>query len=314
MDVVASASSIDALGDALHALRFRSSVLCRSHLRAPWGFTVRGGDVATFHLLLEGKSVLETTDETVALGPGDLVVLPRGGTHTLRDTPGSPAIGLDDLLAKHPPDAEGRLRYGGRGARTLLLCGAFTFDGRAALPILDALPSTMHVRARDPHATWLRFVVDTLALEIERSRPGGGALVDRLMDILFIQAVRSHIGALASADAGLIGALRDPHISAAIGAIHKEPERAWTVGRLATKAGLSRTVFATRFAMLLAESPMRYLARFRMVRAIELLRDSALTVPLVAERVGYESAVAFSKAFKRHVGVGPGTFRRRPPS
>ena len=104
--------------------------------------------------------------------------------------------------------------------------------------------------------------------------------------------------------------MRDPHLSAAVAAVHREPARAWTVAKLAVLVGMSRTAFATRFALLLGESPMRYLARFRMTRAIELLRDSRLSLSTIAERVGYASDVAFHKAFKRHVGVGPGAFRR----
>jgi transcriptional regulator GlxA family with amidase domain len=193
----------------------------------------------------------------------------------------------------------------------VLLCGAFAFEGGAALPLLTALPSRMHLSAAGPHAGWLRLLLDTLAVEARTSRAGSAPLIDRLMDIVFIQAVRAHAGALVGADAGWLAAMRDPHIGAAVAAMHREPAKPWTVARLATNVGMSRTVFATRFAILLGESPMRYLTRFRMTRAIEHLEDSRLSLSAIAERVGYTSDVAFSKAFKRHVGVGPGAFRRR---
>jgi AraC-like DNA-binding protein len=273
---------------------------------------VRGAQHASFHLVIEGDCHVETEREPspLRLEAGDLVVLPRGDTHTVRDAPESAAIYLDDLLVRSPPDAEGRLRHGGSGPRTVLLCGAFEFEGNAAMPLLSALPARMHVRGSGPHAGWLRFLLDTLALEARRAQPGSGPLVDRLMDILFIQAVRAHIGALVGTDSGWLAALRDPQIGAGIAAIHRAPEHAWTVAALAAKVGLSRTVFATRFALLVGESPMRYLARFRMTRAIEILKEGDASLTAVADRVGYTSEVAFSKAFKRHVGVGPGAFRR----
>jgi AraC-like DNA-binding protein len=130
------------------------------------------------------------------------------------------------------------------------------------------------------------------------------------MDIVFIQAVRAHIG-VRGADNGWLAAMSDAHVGPAIAAMHRDPAKTWTVARLASLAGLSRTAFATRFALLLGESPMRYLTRYRMTRAIDELKNPRASVPSIAERVGYASDVAFSKAFKRHVGVGPGAFRRR---
>jgi transcriptional regulator GlxA family with amidase domain len=168
----------------------------------------------------------------------------------------------------------------------------------------------MVIRGNAPHAGWLQLLMDTLVLETRRSQAGSGPLVDRLMDILFIQAVRAHVGMLGGPDAGWLAAMRDPHVSAAIGAIHRDPAQAWTVARLAGLVGMSRTAFATRFALLLGESPMKYLTRFRLAQAIDHLRGGRMSLASIAERVGYSSDVAFSKAFKRHLGIGPGAFRR----
>jgi AraC-like DNA-binding protein len=312
VDKIAVADPPDAVSEALRGLHFRSRVLCRSELSAPWGFTVGQAPGASFHFVLEGRCFVETKHDgtPLALQAGDFVILPRGDVHTVRDSPASPSLWLEDLLAKSPPDRTGRLRHGGGGAPTVLLCGAFDFDGGAALPLLAALPSRMVVRGDGPHVGWLRLLMDTLALDAERALPGNGPLVDRLMDIVFIQAVRAQVGAFTGGDAGWLAAMRDPHLSAAIAAIHRDPARPWTVARLATLVGMSRTTFATRFALLLGESPMKYLTRFRMARAIEGLREGRMSLASLAERVGYASDVAFSKAFKRHVGVGPGAFRR----
>jgi AraC-like DNA-binding protein len=311
MEPVLTAEGPDALGEALRGLRFRTRVLCRSELGAPWGFTVRQSNGASFHFVVEGSCFVETKGDPspLALQRGDLVILPRGDTHAVRDAPATPAQPLEDLIAKSPPDERGRLSHGGRGKKTTLLCGAFDFEGSAALPLLLALPRRMVIRGDGPHLGWLRLLMDTLALEARRSSAGGAPLVDRLMDIVVIQAVRAQVGVLGGPDGGFLAAMRDPHLSAAIGAIHGQPAEPWTVAKLAKLVGMSRTVFATRFALLLGESPMRYLARFRMARAIEELKDSHASVAAIAERVGYASDVAFSKAFKRHVGVVPSAFR-----
>jgi AraC-like DNA-binding protein len=312
VDKIAVADPPDALSEALRGLRFRSRVLCRSELSAPWGFTVRQNGGASFHFVLEGSCFVETSrePESVPLQAGDLAILPRGDTHTVRDSPDSPSLLLEDLVAANPPDESGRLRHGGGGRPTVLLCGAFDFDGTQALPLLSVLPPRMVIRGDSPHTGWLRLLMDTLAVDARRSQAGSGPLVDRLMDIVFIQAVRAHVGVLGGPDAGWLAAMRDPHLSAAIAAIHGDPSRTWTVARLAGLVGMSRTAFATRFALLLGESPMKYLTRFRMARAIDHLREERTSLASIAERVGYASVVAFSKAFKRHVGIGPGAFRR----
>jgi AraC-like DNA-binding protein len=312
VDRIDIADPPDALSEALRGLRFRSRVLCRSELTAPWGFTVRPASGASFHFVLQGDCVVETPREPdrISLQAGDLVILPRGDPHTVRDAPSSPSLLLDDLVAMSPPDASGRLEHGGGGRKTVLLCGAFDFEGTEALPLLSTLPPRMVIRAGAAHSGWLHTLMDTVALDAKRASAGSGPLVDRLMDIVFIQAVRAYVGVIGEPDAGWLAAVHDPHLSAAIGAIHRDPANAWTVARLAGLVGMSRTAFATRFALLLGESPMKYLARFRIARSIEHLRNGRVSVANIAERVGYTSDVAFSKAFKRHVGMGPGAFRR----
>jgi AraC-like DNA-binding protein len=259
---------------------------------------------------------VETASEPspLPLHTGDLVILPRGDTHTVRDSPASPVLLLEEIIAESPPDESGKLTHGGGGRRSVLLCGVFDFEGSAALPLLAALPRRMVIRGDGPHVGWLRFLMDSLALEARRSSAGSAPLVDRLVDIVFIQAVRAQVGVFGATDGGWLAAMRDPHLSAAIAAIHGTPAKAWTVASLAKVVGMSRTVFATRFALLLGESPMRYLARFRMARAIEELKDSGASLATIAGRVGYASDVAFSKAFKRHVGIGPAAFRQKAPN
>ena len=133
----------------------------------------------------------------------------------------------------------------------------------------------------------------------------------RLTDILFIQVVRSYIEQLNGHGGGWLRALRDPHVSKALAAVHAEPSRPWTVAELARTAGVSRTVLARRFHELVGEPPLQYLTRWRMQKATEDLTQSARPLIEVAERAGYGSEAAFSRVFKRVMGTPPATYRRR---
>jgi AraC-like DNA-binding protein len=132
----------------------------------------------------------------------------------------------------------------------------------------------------------------------------------RLTDILFIQIVRQWLETQSAETQSWLGALRDPQIGKALGLIHQAPQDAWTVATLATAVAMSRSAFAARFAQLVGEPPLQYLTRWRMSQATRLLGDQQLGLVEIANRVGYESEVTFSKAFKRQLGVAPGTWRR----
>ncbi|PCC70845.1 AraC-type DNA-binding protein [Nannocystis exedens] len=307
----------DPLSDVLKTVRLRSRVFCQSTMRAPWGFRVEGRSPASFNLVVDGSLLLEVKGipAPLSLGPGDLAIVPGGNAYAVRDSPDSPTPTLEELLAVSPVDAEGRLSHGGDGPVTTLLCGAFFLDDESARSLLDALPPVLLVRARDadladPHAAWLRSTLALLDHEVHTTSPGRRLLLDRLLDILFVQAVRAHFQVPTNAPPGWLDALREPQIGAAVALLHREFARPWTVASVAARVGLSRTVFTERFGVLVGESPARYLTRCRVARAMTLLRSAELSLAQIAEQVGYTSEAAFSKVFKRYVGVGPGAFRR----
>jgi AraC-like DNA-binding protein len=150
----------------------------------------------------------------------------------------------------------------------------------------------------------------TPAAEARELRPGGEAVITRLADILVIQVIRSWMQTDPAAQTGWLGALRDPHIGRAITLIHRDPARAWTVASLADELAMSRSAFAARFTALVGEPAMTYVARWRMQVATSALREERTTVGELADRLGYQSEAAFSRAFKRIIGVSPGTVRR----
>jgi len=190
------------------------------------------------------------------------------------------------------------------------------FENGPTDSLLAVLPPLIHVKGKDGDAApWLRATVAHILEELELHRPGTEAVVTRLADILFIQAVRSYFEDHAAADSGWLAALRDQHIGPAVALLHAHPHEPWTVASAAHRVGLSRSVFATRFTQLVGEPPLRYLTRLRLNVATTRLRASNDKLSAIAAAAGYESVAAFIKAFKRHFRMTPGEYRRgRQPS
>src|SRR5262245_41931153 len=149
----------DVMGELLDAVRVRATIFCRSSLGAPWGFAVEPRAKASFHAVTRGKCWLMVAGEPEPrrLLTGDLVVLPHGHEHSLRDRPSSPTLWLEDMLATSPVDASGRLRHGGGGATTEIICGGFVLDGPTdPSPLLRSLPAVVHMRGADARlAPWV---------------------------------------------------------------------------------------------------------------------------------------------------------------
>jgi len=303
----------DELSDLLDAVRFRGAVFCRSELTAPWGFSVLGRNFASFHLVAKGRCCLDVDGvaERLWLSKGDVVILPAGNAHTVRDSPGSPATRLEELIAGAASDARGTLHSGGGGAAAVLVCGGFEFEDPASVPIVASLPPVIHLRARTHLVgSWLRLTLAFLAEEAEAGRPGADAAVTRLADLVFIEVLRAYLRAPEHSKPGLAAALRDPRIASALVAIQRHPESAWRVARLARQVSMSRTAFAVRFRSLVGESPIAYVTRCRMSEASRVLGVSDDAIAQVAERVGYDSEASFGRAFRRWTGTSPAAYRK----
>jgi AraC-like DNA-binding protein/mannose-6-phosphate isomerase-like protein (cupin superfamily) len=315
MELLNDADATDPVSRVLRAAEVRSTVYCRSHMRAPWGFGVEAHGNPVFHVVTSGHSWLEVEGRAgqIAVASGDLIILPSGARHWMRDDPSTRAVELDDLLTSVPPDNERRLSFGGGGAETALVCGGFTLQNREAHPILRTLPDVMHVPGDDGRSRpWLAATLELLGSESESRAPGSEEIVRRLADALIAQALRAALLELQSSDgAPTILAIHDRHVAAAVGLIHDDLERVWTVGELAEAVALSRSAFAAHFRAAVGESPLRYLTRTRLAHAARLLQDTDASVAQVAARVGYGNEFSFGKAFKRMFGVAPGASRGR---
>jgi AraC-like DNA-binding protein len=245
------------------------------------------------------------------MGLGDLALVPHGEGHVLRSEPGATAPGILDLEREVVSDRYEILRHGDGGAPTGLICGAVRFEHPAARNLIEILPRTIHIEASSsPRLEWMQSMLRLMAAEAGELRPGGEAVITRLGDILVIQAIRAWMESDPAAQTGWLGALQDPQVGGAISLIHREPARDWTVASLADEVAMSRSAFAARFTELVGEPVMRYVARWRMHVAVAALKEEGATVGELADRLGYRSEAAFSRAFKRVIGTSPGAVRR----
>ncbi len=305
--------AMDVLTDVLNALHLQSTLYCRAELTAPWMLRFAPTHIATFHVVEQTSCWLQVDGEptAVALADGDVIMLPHGTGHQIGHAPNTTVVATIQLDQEIPTVCQVR-HFEGDGAHTTLLCGLFNFDQDNGHPLLQQLPPLIHIgRAAGQTSERLDATLKFLASEAGSSRPGTETMIKRLADILFVQIIRFWVEYQAKASSGWLSALRDPQISAALALIHRCPERAWTVQGLAQEVALSRAAFAARFSNLVGEPPLHYLTGWRLRTAAGLLRRRELGMAEIAERVGYQSEVAFSKAFKRELGVAPGTYRRR---
>ena len=299
--------------DLLRAIRLRSSVYFRPEFRAPWGVSI--ADHGTiFHIVVRGRCCLQLKGaaEPVQLSDGDFVVVTRGDPHTLRDAPDTAAVDFFDLAKCRAPDKDPIFSAGGDGPITRFVCGGMQFENGASDPLLAVLPPLLHVKAsREGGRSWLRPTVEHVLAELDSGGPGAAEVVTRLADILFIQAVRSYFEESADiAEFGWLAALRDPHVGRALALLHSHPDTPWTIASLARRVAVSRSAFADRFTELVGEPPVRYLTRLRINAAARRLRSSDDKLRAVAAAAGYESVAAFTRAFRRHMKMTPGEYRK----
>jgi len=301
----------DVLTTVLNTLQFQGKVFCYSKFTAPWAIRLKRKDYAHFHFFERGQGWVkleETGAETFATS-GDLVIFPHGGAHLLRDNRKTKAVNVEELL---PCRDVLTLRHGGGGEETTTVCGAFTFENEIGNPILPLLPDFIHVPREQIHdAVWLESMLQLLAHEAQNPREGSGSIIGHLTGIIFIQAVRAWVESQPEGRGGWLGALRDKQISSALNLMHQKPSAPWTIAKLASEVGMSRSPFATKFTKLVGEPPLAYLTKWRMNLAAGHLRDDQISIREIAEHVGYESQDSFTNAFKRNFSLSPREYREK---
>jgi len=303
---------MDVLSDILSSIRLTGGVRFRCELSAPWGMQMRESSAAEFHVIVRGNCWMRVPgrEAPVALQGGDLVAFLHGGAHRLSDTPNRKALPAEAVVAGQDLSHYGPVVHGGGGLPATILCGYFDFDRDNLHPLVAALPPFIHLRGTDSSEfSWLQTALSFMNHETRAARPGAEAVVNRLAGVLFVQMVRAYVEQAESPPA-ILAAIGDRQVGAVLELMHALSHEDWTLENLAKRAGISRSSLASRFHQLVGQTPMQYLTMWRMQQARQLLSGSSLATGEIAERVGYQSEAAFSKAFKKNVGTGPGAYRR----
>jgi AraC family transcriptional regulator, alkane utilization regulator len=299
---------MDALKRVLHAIHLQAKMFYRIELPARWGIQLGVDNGAAFHVVERGRCWLRMADETapLLLEAGDLVVISNQPYYELSDSPATLTIPLSAFLA-------GRKILQDQSDATILLCGEFRPENDAVHPLFSLMPPLMTIRgAAGRSVEWLTPWLHFIASESSNARPGSETVISRMMDVLFIMVVRYWIDHHSADDGGWLGALYHPQIGEVLGLMHRQPETDWTVEALAEAVAMARSTLAEQFTAVVGEPPIQYLTRWRMqTAAMLLIEQPGWTVQAVAQRVGYRSSFAFSKAFKRLIGAAPSTYRAK---
>jgi AraC-like DNA-binding protein len=268
--------------------------------------------VLEYHLVTQGSCWGGIVGEEPALlQEGDIIVFPQGHAHTMSSSPGM--RGTVPMKAFRRPTGTQlpfSLREGNAGGpRTQLVCGFLGCDARPFNPLLATLPRVMRVSTREGGG-WLESLARLAVAESAGGRTGGECVLARASELMFVEVVRRYLGSLPPEQTGWLAGLKDPFVGRALAELHDRPAEPWTVESLAKEAALSRSALAERFTHLIGEAPMQYLTRWRMQLAATLLRTRNVSVFEAAMEVGYASEAAFSRAFKKVVGVPPAAWRQ----
>jgi AraC-like DNA-binding protein len=316
---------MDVISDLLRVIRLSGAVFFRAEMSAPWNITAPSGDqigemfefgpqrVIPFHVVVRGACEAGAEGAgPIPLQAGDVVVFPHGHTHTLATEGASPSTFAGSLLPPTPDKGLPVITHGGGGAVTELVCGFLHHDDAVFNPLLAGLPTVLAVgdRAGDdapPLTGILRFIEH----EVSSQRPGSASQLERLTELMFVEVLRRHMEEMPLHENGWLAGLRDPFVGRTLQLIHEEPARDWNVESLSREVGRSRSALVERFTAMVGQPPMRYLTAWRMQLAALLLQEDDTTVATVAEQVGYGSEAAFSRAFRRVVGMPPATWSRQ---
>ncbi|WP_106247085.1 AraC family transcriptional regulator [Allonocardiopsis opalescens] len=310
---------MDALAGLLEGPRARGALLLRAVMDPPWSILVKDEAPLTLLALTRGRAwVVIGSNPPTELAPGAVAILRGPDPYIVADDPATPpqtmvvpggecATLTGESLCERM--GLGVRTWGTAGGATTVLIGTYQMRGEVSRRLLTALPRLAVL----PAGAWDTPLTELLESEIAKDVPGQDVVLDRLLDLLLIAALRTWFSRPDAGAPGWYRAAADPVVGRVLRLMHDDPARAWTVASLAEACGVSRAALARRFTELVGEPPMSYLTDWRLALAADLLREPDATIASVARRVGYGSPFALSAAFKRVHGVSPSAFRSGPP-
>lgn len=326
--------NLDTLSDVLRSVRLRGAVFFHVSGHSNWAaeapparevapMLMPGIDhVLEYHAVVRGTcwASIVPDGHPVQLHPGDVVMFPHGDAHVVSSAPGLRGVAdpawFGNVQVERLPL---RVAYDGQNlqlveqpvadAEATIVCGFIGCDVQPFNPLIASLPRMLHLRASERDA-WIARFTEQAAAESHADRPGGQAMLARMSEMMFVDAVRRYADALPAQSQGWLAGLRDRFVGRALALIHERPAQDWSLDELGRQVGLSRSALHERFMQFIGVPPMQYLAQWRMQAAARLLLETRATVAAIALDVGYESEAAFARAFKRQVGKPPAAWRR----
>jgi AraC-like DNA-binding protein len=312
---------MDALSELLRAVKLSGAMFYVAEGSKPWRTTAptsrelrryvapNASHVIEFHLVTQGEGYVRVGEETTPFSAGDLFMIPHGDSHEMGNGTGG-KIADPDLPALLTGRMQ-RSRFGGGGEVTHLICGYLACDEALIRPVLAGLPRVVRVHLRNDRAgEWLENSIVHAVERAQAAVPASDAILARLAEVLFAEALQRYVTQLPPGRTGWLAGAGDQAVGQSLAALHRRPAHPWTLDELAQEAGVSRSVLTERFARYLGQSPMAYLADWRLELAAEALRMTSRSVLQIAAEVGYESEAAFNRAFKRRFGKPPAQYRR----
>jgi AraC-like DNA-binding protein len=315
---------MDALSDVLRVVGLTGGIFLDARFSAPWCIIGKVGPeqcapymtppafVICFHFIVEGHCLVVLDGEApLRAEEGDVVLMPRNDLHRLGSGLDVPAVPAMQVVRPPEGTALPHVDYGGGGDVCSMICG---FLGADALlePLISALPPALKLKVRDtPGGEWVSQSFRYGARELANGGPGAATIMSKMCELLFVEAVRRYLTTMPEERRGFLAGLRDPAIGKALALMHAQVGRGWTADDLARAVNLSRSAFADRFTSLIGHPPMKYLTNWRMQVAAQKLREGRLSIGQIAFDIGYESEAAFTRAFRRELGVPPATWRKR---
>jgi len=310
---------MDPLSDLLRVVRLEGAYFFAVEASEPWSVETMAAKelsprimpaaehLISYHILTEGRCYAGVLgEEQVELLPGDVIVFPHGDAHVMSSGRGV-RIG-PDVNSFAPARFPETVLLGDQGPRgASFVCGFLGCDRRPFNPLLAALPRRMHMRGMSNgwHASFARQLTE----ESQLGRAGADTVLNRMAELMFIEVLRRYLGDLPPGQTGWLAGLRDEVVGRVLTLLHGRPGHPWTLPELAREAASSRSSVAKRFALLVGQPPMQYLAHWRMQVAANLLAQSGAKVATIGAEVGYDSEAAFSRAFKKATGLAPGAWR-----
>lgn len=320
---------MDVLSEVLKAVKLDGALFYNAEFSAPW--CARSVDARTvtsyispnsqhvivFHLLTEGRGYahVEGDDRSLPLNAGDILIVPHGDSHILGNGPSVTPVDRAQVVERVLSQGLKVSRMGGGGEITKFICGYMSCDPQLSRVFLGGLPSMLKVSIRDDASgQWLENSIRYSVDSADSPRTGGEAVLAKLSEVLFVEALRRYIALLPRQQTGWLAGVRDPEVGKALALLHRKPTHPWTIASLATEVGTSRSVLALRFRRYLSETPIAYLTRWRLQLGAQMLTSTNNSIAQIAGEVGYDSEPSFNRAFKREFVLPPARFRSQSKS